>query len=49
MKRKLSILFSIIIGITGTAILSGCETETSQSGVTEIELVQYKPEACGSF
>lgn len=49
MKRKLSILFSVIIGITGTAILSGCETETSQSGVTEIELVQYKPEAVAAF
>ena len=47
MKRK--VLLSVLLIFSLIVPLQGCNSEVSKNGVTEIELVQYKPEAVEAF
>lgn len=47
MKRK--VLLSVLLIFSLIVPLQGCNSEVSKDGVTEIEMVQYKPEAVEAF
>lgn len=47
MKRK--VLLTVLLIFSLIVPLQGCNGEVSENGVTEIELVQYKPEAVEAF
>ena len=48
MKRKNAISAVLAVAMLATAILPGCGSEEN-NGVTEIEILQYKPEAAAYF
>lgn len=48
MKRKNAISAVLAVSMLATAILPGCGSEEN-NGVTEIEILQYKPEAAAYF
>lgn len=50
MRRRNAIVSVLLAGVTVAALtLQGCSTDKTAIGKTEIELVQYKPEAVGAF
>ena len=40
---------ALVLSMTGVMALSGCSGSSSSDGVTEIEILQYKPEAATYF
>ena len=49
LKRKIKV-FAVIAAFTSTIIsMTGCESSNTKNGVTEITMLQYKPEAVEAF